>query len=144
MEFLNNTRNAELYSGDDLAPEHYDSCTLFASVMFANPLGWFEVSNLSEGYSESVSALVSVWKAHREALFGGTTVPIGSTPDGRSYTGFLSISDEMDRGFAIVDSRSRIRARGFAIANRGLGDSQSRIRARESGVGDSRSWICDP
>ena len=41
MEFLNQSRNTEKYADDPLAPSRYAPDTLFATVFFANPLGWF-------------------------------------------------------------------------------------------------------
>ena len=70
--------------------------------MFGNPLGWFEVSNLPDGYIESVADLVAVWREHRAALFGGTILGIGEAPDGRAFTGFLSLAEDMDAGYALV------------------------------------------
>ena len=102
MEFLNHSRNTDLYPGDSLAPSQYDPATLFSTVMFGNPLGWFEVSNLPDGYIESVADLVAVWKEHREALFDGTVLGIGEAPDGRAFTGFLSLADGLDDGYALV------------------------------------------
>lgn len=123
MEFLNHSRNTELYPDDPLAPEHYAPDTLFATVMFANPLGWFEVSNLPDGYVETVSELVAVWKAHRDALFRGTIVPIGGKPDGRGYTGLASIGD----------------GEGYVLAFRGL-DERDRARIEVPGV---RAGLCE-
>ncbi|MBT3379237.1 MAG: hypothetical protein HN742_10035 [Lentisphaerae bacterium] len=100
MEFLNNTRNLENYADDPLAPVNYAADTLFAMVMFSNPLGWFEVSNLPSAYLESVASLVQIWKAHRQDLFSGTIFPIGAAPDGFSCTGFVSLSEEC--GYAVV------------------------------------------
>ena len=103
MEFLNNTRNKGLYAGDPLAPALYTPATLFASVMFSNPLGWFEASNLPDTYRESVAAMVRVWKRHRVAMFEGSTiVPIGAEPDGVGYTGFMSASDAGDAVYLVV------------------------------------------
>jgi alpha-galactosidase len=92
MEFLNNTRNLEKYGNDPLAPARYSPDTLFATVMFSSPLGWFEVSNLPEDYQKSVSELVTVWKRERSKLFSGRILPIGEAPDGKVWTGFKSIS----------------------------------------------------
>jgi len=102
MEFLNHTRNVDKYPGDPLAPACYAPDALFATVMFSNPLGWFEVSNLPAEYFESVAPLVRVWKEHRDALFGGTIIPIGAEPDGFAPTGFLSISEARDCGYVVV------------------------------------------
>ena len=76
MEFLNNTRNADKYADDPLAPSLYDPTTLFATVMFANPLGWFEVSNLTNSWLESAAGLVRIWREHRTRIFAGTILPV--------------------------------------------------------------------
>lgn len=102
MEFLNNARNVEKYVDDPLAPSHYDPDTLFATVMFSNPLGWFEVSNLPGPYLKSVAKLVLTWRVHREDLFSGTILSIGKEPDGFSYTGFLSLSEAHDYGYVLM------------------------------------------
>jgi alpha-galactosidase len=92
MDFLNNTRNPEKYPKDPLAPARYAPDVLFATVMFCNPLGWFEASNLPEAYVVAVSDLVTVWKRERPQLFSGRTIPIGDAPDGQSWTGFASVA----------------------------------------------------
>lgn len=136
MEFLNNTRNGELYAGDPLAPGHYSPATLFATVMFSNPLGWFETSNLPADYRESVSALVRVWKAHREGLFRGTIIPIGAAPDGFVGTGFLSLSE--DHGYALVFRERHSRSRmTIPVPEVGLGKCQWEVLSSAGGV-DSR------
>jgi len=102
MEFLNCERNQEKYQGDPLAPACYQPDALFAMVMFANPLGWFEISNLPEEYFKKIAPLVSLWKELRADIFRGTIIPIGSAPDGLAWTGFLSMAPEQDHGHAIV------------------------------------------
>jgi alpha-galactosidase len=95
IEFLNNTRNQELYSDDPLAPAAYTPEYLFAATMFCNPLGWFEVSNLPPDYIKGVAPLVRVWKEHRAAIFRGHIYPIGKAPNGAAWTGFAA-SNEVD------------------------------------------------
>ena len=102
MEFLNNTRNAKLYPDDPLSPAHYPPDCLFAITMFANPLGWFEVSNLPDQYVTSVAKLVRLWKRERGALFGGHILPIGNPPDGVQWTGFVSIADDRRSGYVLL------------------------------------------
>jgi len=92
MEFLNPTRNTERYTDDPLAPAAYAPETLFATVMFANPLAWFEVSNLPVDCAARMADLITIWREHREAIFAGTIIPIGAAPDGVSWTGFASIA----------------------------------------------------
>jgi alpha-galactosidase len=94
MELLNHTRNPAAYGDDPLAPARYRPAYLFATVMIANPLGWFEVSGLPSDYVAEVAALVRVWKEHRDRLHGGRIRPIGDTPSGASWTGFLSEDDD--------------------------------------------------
>ena len=102
MEFLNNARNTTLYGNDPLAPARYSPDALFATVMFASPLGWFEVSNLPEHYRKSVAELVSVWKREREQLFSGHILPIGEAPDGQCWTGFASVSKDAKSGYVLI------------------------------------------
>ena len=102
FEFLNSTRNLEKYANDPLAPSCYSPATLFASVMMANPLGWFEVSNLPTPWLDEVSELVHIWRNHRQNIFSGTILPIGSAPDGVSPTGWVSISQDMKSGFLLL------------------------------------------
>ena len=94
FEFLNHTRNTDLYTDDPLGPSAYRADCLFATVMLCSPLGWFEASNLPEDYIEQVAPLVKTWQMHRKRLFGGTVHPIGSPPDGVAWTGFASVSQE--------------------------------------------------
>jgi alpha-galactosidase len=88
MEFLNNTRHADKYPADPLAPAAYRPDYLFATVMFSSPLGWFETSNLSPEFVEQVAPLVKLWKQHRDEIFAGPIVPIGDEPSGSGWTGF--------------------------------------------------------
>ncbi len=101
MEFLNHTRNADRYAGDPLAPAHYRADYLFAATMIANPLGWFEISNLPTDYVAAVAPLVQVWKAHRARLHGGHIFPIGAPPDGSAGTGFAVAGDD-DGGYLLL------------------------------------------
>ena len=102
MEFLNNARNAEKYGDDPLAPARYTPDALFATVMFANPLGWFEVSNLPTNYLASVSAMVKVWKRERTQLFSGNILPIGDAPDGNTWTGFASVTQNGGASYILL------------------------------------------
>lgn len=134
MEFLNNTRHGELYVGDPLAPCHYDPATLFATVMFSNPLGWFETSNLPAAYRESVAALVRVWRNCRVDLFEGTVLPIGEAPDGFSWTGFLSLSE--DHGYVLVFRELHPQASvTLQLPDVGLGDCQWEVLASDGTIG---------
>lgn len=102
MEFLNHTRNPDKYPNDPLAPARYPADYLFASVMFASPLGWFEVSNLPADYVAKVAPLVATWKQHRDAIHHNHTLPIGAAPDGTQWTGFLNLDPAGRSGYALI------------------------------------------
>jgi alpha-galactosidase len=102
FEFLNHERNGHLYENDPLAPTTYTPDYLFATVMFSNPLGWFEVSNLPQSYFQKAAPLIEKWKAHRDAIFSGTIYSIGAAPDGTSWTGFISLSPDEKSGYALI------------------------------------------
>lgn len=91
MEFLNPARNQELYAGDPLAPMAWPLDYGFASVAVANPLGWFEASNLPPAMAEALAPVVAAWRRQRAELHGGTILPIGSCPRGDAWTGFCSL-----------------------------------------------------
>jgi alpha-galactosidase len=102
MEFLNNARNAAKYGGNPLAPSMYSPDYLFATVMFASPLGWFETQNLPAEYFDKVAPLVQVRKAHRDAIFAGSIVPVGEVPGGASWTGFVSVAPDRRSAYVLV------------------------------------------
>ncbi|MFG0249852.1 MAG: hypothetical protein ACF8OB_13270 [Phycisphaeraceae bacterium JB051] len=102
MMFLNNTRNADRYANDPLAPGHLSPESLFAPLMFCQPLGWFENSNLPSDYFEQVRPLVDLWKEHRQAIHAGTVFPIGTEPDGVNWSGFVSVNPEKGSGYLLI------------------------------------------
>ena len=102
MEFLNSERNGNLYPGDPLAPGHYRPACLFATVMFASPLAWFENSGLSSDYVSEAAPLIRTWKVHRERMYQGPVIPIGAAPDGVTWTGFASFTDGGREGYVLV------------------------------------------
>ncbi len=102
MEFLNHARNIEKYVSDPIAPHTYRPDYLFATVMVASPLGWFEVSQLPESYFAECAPLIAAWKLHRDALHGGTIFPIGTLPDGTSWTGFASVAPDRKSAYVLL------------------------------------------
>lgn len=92
MEFLNRHRNAAQYADDPLAPAAYPADWLFASVMVASPLAWFEVSELPAGDAAALAPLIALWKGLRAELHGGSVLPVGACPDGASASGFCSLA----------------------------------------------------
>jgi len=102
MEFLNRNRNPQQYAGDPLAPTVYPADWLFASVMVANPLAWFEVSELPSSDVAALRPLIAIWKRHRAALHGGSILPLGQCPDGAGCSGFLSRFDDGGSAYLIA------------------------------------------
>ncbi len=102
MEFLNRNRHEAHYAGDPLAPAVYPADWLFASVMIASPLAWFEVSELPVVDADRLRPLIAVWKNQREALHGGRILPVGASPNGATHCGFHVLGDGGRRAYLIA------------------------------------------
>lgn len=102
VEYLNNERNQDKYAGDPLAPGAYSPDYLFATVMFANPLSWFEASCLSAAYKSSLKEIIAAYKPHRAKIARGNIFPIGEEPSGLSWTGFQSQIPGEPEGYMVV------------------------------------------
>jgi alpha-galactosidase len=102
VECLNGTRNADRYDGDPLGPATYPADYLFAITMVANPLGWFEISNLPGEVASAIGRLAYTWRSHRDRLHQGTILPIGAAPDGTSFTGFASVDADGKHGYLLL------------------------------------------
>lgn len=89
MEVLNPLRNRDKYGDDPLAPAAYPAETLFAIVMPASPLGWFEIQNLAPETVAAWKPLVAEWKRQRDAMAACNVIPVGARPDGFAWTGFV-------------------------------------------------------
>ena len=46
--------------------------------------------------------LVATWKKERERMHGGTILPVGSTPDGVAWTGFVTADADGRGGYALL------------------------------------------
>jgi hypothetical protein len=102
MEFLNPERNAARYGSDPLAPSRYGIDYLYASVMFASPMAWFEVSGLSEKSTAQLRTIIAAHRPHWEAIKRGTVFPIGDEPNGFSWTGFQSHDAAKGTGYVVA------------------------------------------
>ncbi len=87
MEFLNLRRCAEKYGDDILAPNNYGIDWAFAAVMFACPLYWMEMSNLSQDDSKVLAHIAAVRNSIAPDLSYADVTPIGDEPDGIAFTG---------------------------------------------------------
>lgn len=102
MEVLNPLRHPELYGNDALAPKNWPSDAPFAIAMCASPLGWFEISGLAAETVAAMKPLVAAWKRERANVHGGVTHPVGSKPDGFSWTGFVTEAADGTGGYALL------------------------------------------
>ena len=102
MEVLNPFRFREHYLESPLVPSKYRGDTLFAIVMVASPLGWFEISELDPRTVDEMRPLVARWKQERANLHGGLTIPVASKPDGIAWTGFATRAADGKGGYALL------------------------------------------
>jgi len=102
MEFLNRHRHAGKYAGDPLAPSVYPADWLFASIMVASPLAWFEVSELPEADADALRPLIALWKEHRARLHGGCIRPVGAAPSGAACSGFCALDADGRGGYLVA------------------------------------------
>jgi hypothetical protein len=94
VEFLNKWRNGGNYAQDDpLSPINVPFEYCFAITLMAQPLAWFEGSNLPAEAFE-IAAAIRAYRRHQAAIHGGTILPIGGEPSGFGWTGFQSIRDK--------------------------------------------------
>ena len=101
IEFLNNRRNADKYGKDLFAPKNYDIRYLFAITMAAQPLAWMEASGLDGSDLEKLAPLIKKYNEISHNFHSGIILPIGEEPDGKSWTGFQSVSSP-DSGWLLV------------------------------------------
>ncbi len=101
MEFLNPAKKDESYGGDPLRPAAWPADALFAITMLSSPLAWMELTDVPEHVRAKWRPLISAWKRERDRLHDCVVVPVGSRPDGESWTGFVSVADD-GGGYALV------------------------------------------
>ena len=99
IEFLNKWRNENKYKGDIFAPSSYSFDYLFAITMAAQPLAWFEASNLPEEAFQT-GKLIKKYKEVQHDFHTGFIFPIGDEPSGRSWCGFQSLKEK--QGYILV------------------------------------------
>jgi alpha-galactosidase len=122
IEFLNRWRNADKYdAGDPLAPCRvpFDYC--FAITMVAQPLAWFEASNLPEEAFE-LAATITVYREYQEQIHVGRILPIGEEPCGTGWTGFQSCQGDCGY-FAVyreLNDRETARLNTWGLAGNNL------------------------
>ncbi|HEC42201.1 MAG TPA: alpha-galactosidase [Bacteroides sp.] len=101
IEFLNNTRNNQMYDAmDPLRPSVIPFDYVFSITMAGQPLAWFESSGLPEE-AYHINSLIESYKKVMSEFHQGYIFPIGEMPDGGSWTGFQSILNEHSGYFLI-------------------------------------------
>jgi hypothetical protein len=101
IEFLNKWRNPDKYPANDpLAPIHVPFEYCFAVTMMAQPLAWFEASQLPDA-AFAAAPLISKYRKYQETIHSGQILPIGEEPLGISWTGFQSILSA-NHGFVLA------------------------------------------
>ena len=101
MEFLNKWRNADRYDKNDpYAPQNYSFDYVFAIVMAAQPLAYFEMGNLPPE-ANSTGNLINKYRTIQHAFHEGVILPVGDEPTGTSWTGFQSIGKDCKEGYLI-------------------------------------------
>ena len=85
-----------------LAATHWPLDAGFAIAMFASPLGWMELSEVSAARKAALRPLVATWKRERDNLYAGVTFPVGERPDGFAWTGFVNRGADGKSGFALL------------------------------------------
>ena len=111
MEFVNTEIRSENHAVDPLAPNLFGTEFSCAVVLFANPLCWMEVAQLSKPNRKRVSKLLHAYKPHQEAILCGRVYPIGEEPSGRSWTGLQSVTGP-GQGYLLVFRESTDRPTG--------------------------------
>ena len=103
MEVVDPDPQCAARDGNDLlAAVHWPLDAGFAIAMFASPLGWMELSEMRPERRAAMKFLVATWKRERERLYSGVTFPVGSRPDGFSWTGFVNRSADGSGGYALL------------------------------------------
>ena len=106
MEFLDPRQHADRYAerfpGSPLRPELWSGDAVFATVMVASPLAWMEMQGLHRETVAEMSKIIARWKLERDRIHTGDTFPVGSKPDGFSWTGFVTSAPDGKGGYALL------------------------------------------
>ncbi|WP_168120171.1 alpha-galactosidase [Paenibacillus sp. HB172176] len=134
MEFLNVNRNTELYEDDPLAPSACGQVYAFATVAFANPLAWMELSSLSDGQMNALTQAIHAWKPHHDRILAGHVLPIGEEPTGVGWTGFQSIADARSGYLLIMRELHPSEEFAMKLWGLGAGSTESSVSERAAAI----------
>ncbi len=137
-------RRDKIDSSNPLAATNWPLDAGFAVAMFASPLAWMELSEVSPDRRAALRSIVNVWKNERDRLYAGTTFPVGARPDGFVWTGFVNRSHNEKGGYALLFrelseeqtfslslgqwfAKTRMPGRAVVIAGRGTSEIQNGV-----------------
>jgi hypothetical protein len=100
-EMLNVKKHTELYGDDPLSPASCGIGYAFACSMAATPLLFMHLSSLDEESMNILEPLIRAYRGVMPEWTGGFIQPIGEIPNGFSWTGFQSRTDEKS-GFLLL------------------------------------------
>ena len=93
----------ELYEEKGLKdPRVYPPEYWAAVALFANPLFWMNPSEVPPDIISRYRNVIELHKKFRDRIWAGEIYPVGSEPDGKSITGFLSHEHSGGRGMLIL------------------------------------------
>lgn len=81
----------------DADPRDYAFDYWCAIALFANMLIWTAPSRLAPEFAGTLKTMTALHRKLRREIFPGRILPIGSEPDGKSFTGFAS-----DAGYMLI------------------------------------------
>ena len=137
IEFLNNQRNPHKYDEKDpLRPSAIPFDYIFATSMAGQPLAFMESTGLPEE-AFSINPTIEDYKKVMGAFHRGSIFPIGKEPDGSSWTGFQSISNEHSGYFLIF--RENNEHTSFEIETYISGDQKVKL---EKILGSGSNFDC--
>ncbi|MFP4376578.1 MAG: glycoside hydrolase family 97 catalytic domain-containing protein [Spirochaetales bacterium] len=116
IEVLNNRRNEAVYGTDPLAPARYRMDYLFAIAMTATPLLFMELTNLDSDARAELAPILAVYREIRDDLSSCDVIPIGTRPDGRSYSGFQCVRPGGGGFLVLFRDLASERESGFELA----------------------------
>ncbi len=138
IEFLNNMRNENKYNEEDpLRPSAIPFEYIFAVTMAAQPLAWMESTALTKE-AFKIDPLIENYKEVMAEFHQGYIFPIGEIPDGRSWTGFQSISNDNSGYFLIYREKNE---NGSSIFKTYLPGDKKVILKKIAGYGESFNTI---
>lgn len=98
----------------DNDPRDYSFDYWCAVALFANMLIWTAPSRLSPEFAGTLKSMTALHKKLRRDIFSGSILPIGSEPDGKSFTGFAS-----DAGYTLIFREKNSPEASFSLPSAG-------------------------